>query len=129
MSKTKQVGGEVDMEVDVEKTRKKFDACRMNLSLALTEREDEIELLLMSLLAREHILLVGNPGVGKSMLLNGLCDWMRASKFSILMTPFTTPEEVFGPYSIQSLKKDQYKRITRDRLPEVELAFIDEVGR
>jgi MoxR-like ATPase len=109
--------------------QEKFAATRRELSASLIERDDEIDLALTALIAREHLLLVGPPGCGKSLLLDSLLRWTEGSKFSILLTKFTTPEEVFGPLSIAALKEDRYRRVTTGRLPEAEMAFIDEVWK
>jgi MoxR-like ATPase len=107
----------------------KFAATRKELGEALIERDEEIDLTLTALIAREHVLLVGPPGCGKSLLLDSLLNWTRGSKFSILLTKFTTPEEVVGPISLSALKDDRYRRVTTGRLPEAELAFIDEIWK
>jgi MoxR-like ATPase len=104
-----------------------FAAARTALSAALIERDEEIDLALTALLAGEHVLLVGPPGCGKSLLLDGLLGWTGGARFSILLTKFTTPEEVFGPVSLAGLKEDRYLRVTTGRLPEADYAFVDEV--
>jgi len=84
-------------------------------------------LVLTALVANEHVLLVGPPGCGKSLLLDSLLSWTGGSKFNILFTKFTTPEECFGPVSLSALKADKYLRVTTGKLPEAEYAFLDEV--
>ena len=70
-----------------------FALARRELSAALIEREDEIDLALTALLAGEHLLLVGPPGCGKSLLLDALLSWTGGARFAILFTKFTVPEE------------------------------------
>src|SRR3954451_6185821 len=105
----------------------KFAAARKALSAALIERDDEIDLALTALLAGEHLLLVGPPGCAKSLLLDALLSWTGGAKVSILLTQFTTPEELVGPVSLSALKADRYIRVTAGKLPEAEFAFCDEI--
>lgn len=109
--------------------RDKFTQARKELSSALIEREEEIDLVLTALLANEHVLLVGQPGCGKSLLLDAVMNWMNARRFSILLTKFTTVEEVMGPVSLSALKEDRYRRVTTGRLPEANVCFIDEIWK
>ncbi len=105
----------------------RFAAVRAALASSLVERDDEVELCLTALLAREHVLLVGPPGLAKSALLDGLLACVAGTKFSILMTKHTQPEELFGPVSLSSLKADKYVRVTTGRVPEAEFLFADEL--
>lgn len=107
----------------------KFEATRKELNRALIERDQEIDLVLTSLVAQEHVLIVGPPGTAKSTLADALVTWMHGSKFSVLVSKFTTPEEIFGPISVVGLKADKYRRITTGKLPEAEVAFIDEIWK
>ena len=50
-------------------------ACaRKELSASLIERDEEVDLVLTALLANEHVLLVGPPGCGKSLLLDAVMN-------------------------------------------------------
>lgn len=112
---------------DFDPVREKFALAREELSGALIERDEEVDLVLAALIANEHVLLVGPPGCGKSLLLDSVLSWTGGAKFSILLTRFTTPEEVMGPVSLAALKADKYVRVTAGRLPEADYAFLDEV--
>ena len=114
---------------DPDPVREKFARVRRELSAALIERDDEVDLVLTALVAGEHALLVGPPGCAKSALLDAVLARTGGTKFSILMTKYTTPEEVVGPVSLTALKADRYLRVTAGKLPEADYAFLDEVWK
>src|SRR5689334_17478197 len=105
---------------DPNPVREKFASARKELSSALIEREDEVDLVLTALVANEHVLLVGPPGCGKSLLLDSVLSWTGGTKFSILLTKFSTLEELMGPVSLAALKEDRYVRVTAGKLPEAD---------
>src|SRR5437660_5657355 len=107
--------------------QEKFAATRKELSAALIERDEEVDLVLTALVANEHVLLVGPPGCAKSLLLDSVLSWTGGTKFSILLTKFSVPEEVCGPVSLSALKADRYVRVTAGKLPEADYAFVDEL--
>jgi len=108
--------------------QKKFTTMRTEMSNGLIERHGEVDLVLTALLCQEHVNLVGEPGTAKSLLLDTLLEWFEdGNKFTILMSKHTNAEEVFGPVSVAGLKKDQYRRITTNKLPEADFAFCDEI--
>src|SRR5438046_1507099 len=92
---------------EVDPVREKFAQARRELSSALIERDEEVDLVLTALIANEHVLLVGPPGCGKSLLLDSLLTWLGGRKFSALLTRFSVPEELFGPVSLTGLEEDR----------------------
>jgi MoxR-like ATPase len=109
--------------------RDKFAAVRRELGESLIERSEEIDLLLTGLIAGEHLLLVGPPGCGKSLLIDSLMRWTHGSKFSCLLNRFSLPEEILGMFSLSELKVDKFVRITTNKLPESQYVFLDELFR
>ena len=109
--------------------RDKFAAVRKELGDSLIERSEEIDLLLTSLIAGEHLLLVGPPGCGKSLLIDSLMRWAHGSRFSCLLNRFSMPEELLGMYSLSELKFDKFVRVTTNKLPESQYVFLDEIFR
>jgi len=93
------------------------------------ERDEEVHGSIVALLARQHVLLLGPPGTAKSQLVEDLCARIGGNYFSWLLTKFSTPEELFGPISLKALEQDSYTRITKGKLPEAHIAFIDEVWK
>ncbi|CAJ1443071.1 unnamed protein product [Effrenium voratum] len=97
------------------------------MTSGLTERHKEAKILLLAAVAGEHVLLLGPPGTGKSMLAQRLAALCRGSFFEQLLTRFTVPEEVFGPMSLISLQDDKLERKVAGYLPTADVAFLDEV--
>lgn len=106
---------------------KKFTQLRADLKAQFPERQNIIDGSLAAILAGEHVLLLGPPGTAKSLLVRTIANAFDARVFEILLTKFTSVEEVWGPISLKELENDRFVRITRNRLPESEVAFVDEV--
>lgn len=105
----------------------KFLQMEKEMSGFYLERENEIRGLLVGLLTKQHVLLLGPPGTGKSALTNDLCQRIKGKYFPWLMSRFSPPEELFGPVSLKALEQDKYTRVTSGKLPEADIAFLDEV--
>lgn len=93
----------------------------------LVERSEESRLVVLSMIANEHILLLGVPGTGKSVLGRRLARLCDGNFFQRLLTRFSTPDELFGPLSLKSLENDEYRRCTDGFLPTASIAFLDEI--
>lgn len=104
-----------------------FDALEANLNNELVERRSEIRTAIIALVAGVHVFYLGVPGVAKSLLVDRLAAYIGdARTFKILMSRFTTPEEVFGPVSLKGLENDEFIRKIEGYLADAELGFLDE---
>jgi len=109
--------------------KRKFAEVRAAMKASLIERDEEIDVVLTALIAQENPLLVGPPGTAKSLLLDTLMRWMGedTKKFSILLGKYSLPDEVFGTLDPMELKQGRFVRNTTNKLPEADVAFVDEI--
>ncbi len=108
--------------------REKLLAWRAQVNDLILERMAEVNGLLLALLTRQHVVLVGPGGTGKSLvgrLLNHAIDGARFWDYQF--NKYSLPEDVFGPPSIKALQEGVFRRVTANRLPEAHFALADEV--
>ena len=91
-------------------------------------KDEIVDLLGISLIARENTFLLGPPGTAKSAIVRRLSDCVVNGKnFEYLLTRFTEPGELFGPFDIRKLKDGELVTNTEGMLPEASMVFLDEI--
>lgn len=92
------------------------------------ERDNEIRMLTLAFTAGANAFYHGPAGTGKSALVDEYRKRIKGLKyFRILMGKTTEPGEIFGPVSINAMKNDIYKVNTKNKLPEANISFVDEI--
>ena len=91
------------------------------------ERNEVILATLLTIIAGENMLLLGPPGAAKSAVLVDLCQYIRDCEyFQWVLTKRTHPDELLGPYDEKEKEYGVFKRLTKNKLPEAHIAFLDE---
>jgi MoxR-like ATPase len=93
----------------------------------LVDREVLGELIALSAVAGEHVLVVGPPGTAKSEVVRRVASALGARYFEYLLGRFTEPSELFGPIDLRRLREGVVETETNGMLPEAEVAFLDEI--
>ncbi len=93
----------------------------------LVEREQLAELMVLGVVAKEHLLVVGPPGTGKSAVVRRVAASLGGNYFEYLLGRFTEPSELFGPVNLNKLRDGLVETETAGMLPEADIAFLDEV--
>jgi MoxR-like ATPase len=91
------------------------------------DKAELVRLLLVTLVAGEHMLIVGPPGTAKSALVRHLARLIDARYFEYLLTRFSEPNEIFGPIDIKAFREGTYVRRVEAMLPDADIVFLDEI--
>ena len=94
---------------------------------AFVGKDEVIELLGVSLVARENLFILGPPGTAKSAIVQDMAQRIQGKSFDYLLTRFTEPNELFGPFDIRQLREGNLVTNTEGMLPEATFVFLDEL--
>jgi MoxR-like ATPase len=94
---------------------------------AFVGKDEVIDLLGVCLTAGENLFIHGPPGTAKSALVQELARRIDGRVFDYLLTRFTEPNELFGPFDIRRLREGELVTNTEGMLPEASLVFLDEL--
>ena len=90
-------------------------------------KDEIIDLLGVCLLGGENLFILGPPGTAKSALVLRLGERLGGTAFNYLLTRFTEPNELFGPFDIRRLREGELVTNTDGMLTEGSLVFLDEL--
>ena len=107
--------------------RRLVDEVLAPMKSAFIGKDEIIDLMGVALVAGENLFLLGPPGTAKSALVNELGRRLQGTTFEYLLTRFTEPNELFGPFDIRRLREGDLVTNTEGMLPEASLVFLDEL--
>lgn len=105
----------------------KLQAVLQHLKDTFVGKDEIIDLMGICLVGRENLFLLGPPGTAKSATVRELSKLLDGKTFEYLLTRFTEPNELFGPFDIRKLRDGELVTNTEGMLPEASLIFLDEL--
>jgi MoxR-like ATPase len=106
----------------------KLNAVLAHVKAIFVGKNEIIDVLGIALVARENAFLLGPPGTAKSAIVRALSDSIQGgSNFEYLLTRFTEPNEIFGPFDIRKLREGELVTNTEGMMPEASMIFLDEI--
>ncbi|NUN50414.1 MAG: AAA family ATPase, partial [Candidatus Brocadiae bacterium] len=94
---------------------------------AFVGKDEIVDLMGVCLVAGENLFILGPPGTAKSALVHELGRRLDGRTFEYLLTRFTEPNELFGPFDIRRLREGDLVTNTEGMLPEADFVFLDEL--
>lgn len=119
-----------DLQAEADTLRQRINRFRTSLGRFFVDKQEIIDLMVVTAIAQEPLLLVGPPGTAKSDLVLKFKDALGIDEddyFEYMLTRFTEPSEIIGAIDINLLRDGRYVRITRGKLPTARIAFLDEI--
>jgi MoxR-like ATPase len=117
----------LSLDADVLRVAAKVRDVGRALDERYLDKNELVRLLLVTLVAGEHMLIVGPPGTAKSALVRHLARLIDARYFEYLLTRFSEPNEIFGPIDIKAFREGTYVRRVEAMLPDADIVFLDEI--
>jgi MoxR-like ATPase len=98
--------GEVDKQKEadvaaIERLRAIYDVIRQELAKVIIGQDKVVEELMICIFARGHALLMGVPGLAKTLLIHSLSDMMSLKFNRIQFTPDLMPSDITGTDILQ----------------------------
>lgn len=104
----------------------RIDLLRQNITKVFLGSPAAVDLVIISLLARGHVLIEDVPGVGKTVLANALAKSVDCSFSRIQLTPDLLPSDVLG---VSVYKRDSEKFVFKPGPIFANIVLADEINR
>lgn len=101
----------IDHSSDVEKAKSLHHACQKltkEISQVVIGQDESIQLLLTSIFCQGHCLLVGVPGLAKTLLINTIASALDLKFKRIQFTPDLMPSDILGSETLDQNRQFQF---------------------
>jgi MoxR-like ATPase len=134
VSESNEKGPEPDLSRDdlaaVERLGDAYRRLRSEIGKVIVGQENVLEELLIAIFARGHCLLVGVPGLAKTLMIHTLADALNLTYSRIQFTPDLMPADITGTEVIQEDKATGLRQFKFLRGPIfANIVLADEVNR
>ncbi|NNE55010.1 MAG: AAA family ATPase, partial [Flavobacteriales bacterium] len=109
----------------VNELKKKFELLRSEISNVIVGQDDVVKNVLISIFGNGHCLLVGVPGLAKTLLVNTISEALGLSFNRIQFTPDLMPSDIIGSEILDENR--QFKFVKGPLFANIILA--DEINR
>jgi MoxR-like ATPase len=114
----------------VERLKEAFAKLKGELSKVIVGQHDVLEELMIAIFARGHCLLIGVPGLAKTLMIHTLSDALNLSYNRVQFTPDLMPSDITGTEVIQEDKATGTRQFKFLRGPVfANIVLADEVNR
>lgn len=95
-SRTPSMNGDAELITQVQKLREAREQLRNEVGKVIVGQTDVVDLLLLGLLCRGHVLLHGVPGLGKTLIARTLAQTLDLKFKRVQFTPDLMPSDITG---------------------------------
>jgi MoxR-like ATPase len=114
----------------VQALKTSFETIKKEIAKVIVGQEEVVEQLLISLLARGHCLLVGVPGLAKTLLIKTLAEVMDLKFSRIQFTPDLMPSDITGTEILEDDRASGMKSFKFIKGPVfANILLADEINR
>ena len=114
----------------IQELKEKFNEIKIQLSEVIIGQDEAIERIFLCMLSKGHALLMGVPGLAKTLLVNSIAQTTSLSFGRIQFTPDLMPSDVTGTEILQNKKESEGREFVFIKGPIfANVILADEINR
>ena len=109
--------------------QKSYHAIKSEISKVIIGQEEAIEKIFICMLSQGHALLMGVPGLAKTLLVNSIAQTVSLSFARIQFTPDLMPSDVTGTEILQNKEDGEGRDLNLSKVQSSNVLLADEINR